>query len=235
MIKCSHQGLHAALFLDCVQSFNLNVSVCICVYRNLWDMSYTQSACHSQYACGALMAFVSAHVTHNNSDFGDSFLLPCQHNKRQKGPVWVWVVREKLKFYTIYLTELNINYLSVLARLQCRCSAAWLCFFFFVKVEWQPFQKLPGACTFWWKLSVRIWKRKSVSAPVSHLRWSPAAHCSWCSGKRSHSSEVWEGIQLTGWCGETGDCGIPLWEEEKDKKGTHFLNFGKYIPGSIFH
>lgn len=56
-----------------------------------------------------------------------------------------------------------------------------------------------------------------VSASVGHLRWSRAARCSLCSGKRSHSSEVWEEIQSTGWCEETGGCAFPLWEEKKKK------------------
>ena len=62
---------------------------------------------------------------------------------------------------------------------------------------------------------------KCVPTSDSYLRWSQAARCSWCSDRRSRSSEVWEEIRWTGWCGATGGCAFPLEdiEEKKCKKG----------------
>lgn len=50
----------------------------------------------------------------------------------------------------------------------------------------------------------------------AHLRWSPAARCSWCSGTRSRSSAAWGASRSTGWCAGTRGCAFPLWHSERE-------------------
>lgn len=61
----------------------------------------------------------------------------------------------------------------------------------------------------------------------AHLRWSPAARCSWCSGTRSRSSAAWGASRSTGWCAGTRGCAFPLWHSEREGGRR-----GEYISGN---
>lgn len=68
-----------------------------------------------------------------------------------------------------------------------------------------------------------------IGIKSNHLRWSPAARCSWCSGKHSRSSAVWGETPSTGWCGESGDCVFPLFRKRKCTNYFHLVG----VPAPI--
>ena len=97
------------------------------------------------------------------------------------------------------------------------CASVWVCW----RCGWR------GKCAFLYNLFYCVSHKQGLESvlwqmQLGHLRWSPAARCSWCSGTRSRSSEVWEEIRSTGWCAATGGCVFPLRDKEKRENDDEY-------------
>lgn len=191
--------LHTSLllFTVCVSCFDA-FSPCVCAS----DVSVNQTAC------------VMLYVQDLQKRTG-GILFNITKGLRRSVEAWVWVVRENIPSYPAHWNEFtDLNFKSPCVsdfKLFVKSSKSWRRAAS-VKAE-RLFRQL-----FFFFATCASRQSACVSASVGHLRWSRAARCSLCSGKHSHSSEVWEGIRSTGWCGETGGCAFPLWEAKKRVK-----------------